>query len=135
MVISPLLLEDYINFVLLFQIGILPHWWILWFSCELPCKRWLGLQILGRNCCAVRQIEPSGAIRDPVPYLVFLLDYRFLIRKILLSLILYFLQVASRMVSAFSRWRRYDKTRQDLAKVTFQCTGWCSMILAVSTKH
>ncbi|PWZ52569.1 Puromycin-sensitive aminopeptidase [Zea mays] len=27
-------------------------------------------------------------------------------------------QVASRMVSAFSRWRRYDKTRQALAKVT-----------------
>lgn len=28
------------------------------------------------------------------------------------------LQVASRMVSAFSRWRRYDETRQNLAKVT-----------------
>lgn len=28
-------------------------------------------------------------------------------------------QVASRMVSAFSRWRRYDKTRQALAKVTY----------------
>lgn len=27
-------------------------------------------------------------------------------------------QVASRMVSAFSRWRRFDVTRQNLAKVT-----------------
>ncbi|KAF8369838.1 hypothetical protein HHK36_032140 [Tetracentron sinense] len=30
-------------------------------------------------------------------------------------------QVASRMVSAFSRWRRYDETRQSLAKVTKSC--------------
>ncbi|KAI3421496.1 uncharacterized protein J3R85_012182 [Psidium guajava] len=29
-------------------------------------------------------------------------------------------QVASRMVSAFSRWRRYDETRQDLAKAQLE---------------
>lgn len=30
----------------------------------------------------------------------------------------HWMQVASRMVSAFSRWRRFDVTRQNLAKVT-----------------
>jgi len=29
-------------------------------------------------------------------------------------------QVASRMVSAFSRWRRYDETRQALAKAQLE---------------
>jgi hypothetical protein len=39
-------------------------------------------------------------------------------------------QVASRMVSAFSRWRRYDKTRQDLAKVTYSLRPKITIILA-----
>ncbi|KAG6781087.1 hypothetical protein POTOM_013970 [Populus tomentosa] len=37
-------------------------------------------------------------------------------------------QVASRMVSAFSRWRRYDETRQNLAKI-------CSLVNLYPNRH
>lgn len=36
----------------------------------------------------------------------------------------HWMQVASRMVSAFSRWRRFDVTRQNLAKVTTYHSYW-----------
>jgi len=33
---------------------------ILWIACELPCKRWFWIQILGRNGSPARQNKPSG---------------------------------------------------------------------------
>jgi len=38
-------------------------------------------------------------------------------------------QVASRMVSAFSRWKRYDETRQNLAKVSSWCHFFCGIAI------
>lgn len=52
--------------------GLLAYWRILRFTSELPCQRWIRLQVLGWHCCPVRQNQSSGLApkTKPVCYLL-----------------------------------------------------------------
>jgi hypothetical protein len=75
-----------------------------------------GYKFLGEVVLQLDKINPQVNLEHLFSYY---LGYAFDVWRIIADVLQWWIcnQVASRMVSAFSRWRRYDETRQALAKV------------------
>ena len=79
--------------------------------CESSCRNCM-LHILW-EVDAENSIHVTACLAD----LYLLLNQRIRVRDLCVWLLAWPVQVASRMVSAFSKWRRFDKERQALSKV------------------